>query len=251
MQKPLVSIIIPCYNASKTIAQTIESVLAQTYDNWEMIIVDDCSTDTTAEVIARYQERDKRIKYIKTEQPSGSPATPRNTALDNARGEYLAMLDSDDSWIPEKLQEQLEFARKHNYDFVYSNYEKMNCEGKRNNRIIRLRAVSSYWSTLESNSIPCLTVLIKRELLGFRRFRHIPKEDYALWLEILKEGNKAYNTGKTHAVYREQTISRSGNKFAMVAEQWYILRKIEGVKLLPALYFMSTYMLQGVLKYIK
>ncbi len=250
MHTPLVSIITPCYNSAATIAQTIESVIAQTYGNWEMIIADDCSTDNTAEIINRYSKQDQRITYLRTDCPSGSPTLPRNMALKKANGDYIAMLDSDDAWMPNKLQEQITFALTNNYGFVYSNYEKMNEEGVRNNRIITLRPTSTYNDILKSNSIPCLTVLIKRQHLLNRCFRSVPNEDYVLWLEVLKQGIKAYNTGKIHAIYREQSTSRSSNKFATIQGQWYVLRQIEKIPFCRTLYFMTTYTLQGIRKYL-
>ena len=184
---PLISIITPCYNAAPFIAQTIESVLAQTYPHWEML----------------------------TDHSSGSPSLPRNIGLEQAQGEYIAFLDSDDAWFPSKLEEQVIFMESGPYDFVYSDYEKMAWNGKRNLRLIQVRRISSFWDMLESNEIPCLTVLLRKDLIGEARFKSIPKEDYAFWLEILRKGYKAYNTGKVHALYREAKNSRSGNKFEM------------------------------------
>ena len=249
--QPLISIITPCYNAVPFIAQTIESVLTQTYPYWEMLIVDDCSTDRSAEIIQTYVKRDLRIKYFRTDHPSGSPSLPRNIAMEQAQGEYIAFLDSDDAWLPSKLEEQVIFIRSGPYDFIYSDYEKMAWDGKRNQRLIRARRISSFWDTLESNEIPCLTVLLRKDLIREVRFKSIPKEDYAFWLEILRKGYKAYNTGKVHALYREAKNSRSGNKFEMFKSQWYVLRKVEGVKRIPAIYFMLISAYKGFRKYIK
>ena len=167
---PLISIITPCYNAAPFIAQTIESVLAQTYPHWEMLIVDDCSTDRSVEVIQAYVNRDSRIKYFKTDHSSGSPSLPRNIGLEQAQGEYIAFLDSDDAWFPSKLEEQVIFMESGPYDFVYSDYEKMAWNGKRNQRLIQVRRISSFWDMLESNEIPCLTVLLRKDLIGEARF---------------------------------------------------------------------------------
>lgn len=251
MNNPIVSILTPCYNASATIRQAIESVLAQTYPHWEMILVDDCSTDNTEAVIKEYAANDNRIIYLRTDRNTGAPSIPRNIGLDYAKGEYVALLDSDDVWLPQKLEEQVAFAINNDYDFVYSNYEKMDWQGKRRGRIVRVRSISSYWDILESCEIPCLTVLLKRELIQDVRFKPINKEDYACWLEILRDGHKAYNTGKVHAVYRESKYSRSGNKLKMIKEQWQVLRYVEGVKKIPAAYFMIRYAMRGFFKFIK
>lgn len=247
----LVSIITPCYNAASVLSETIESVLAQTYAEWEMIVVDDCSTDDSAVVVAGYAKKDSRIRYLKTDAPSGSPSMPRNMGIEAARGKYIAFLDADDLWLPEKLAEQMAFLREKECRFVYSDYEKISWEGNRAGRVVRMRSVSSYWDTLESCSIPCLTVLMDREVIGDLRFRQIPKEDYAFWLEVQRRGIAAYNTEKVHALYREARHTRSGNKFQMFRSQWYVLRKIEGVKKIPAIYFLCIFAVKGLLKYIK
>ena len=251
MKKALISVITPCYNAASYIAETIESVISQSYSNWEMLIIDDCSTDDSAAIIQKYCSIDNRIKYYRTEKKSGSPALPRNLGIEYAHGEYIAFLDSDDSWFPCKLQEQYVYLEKYNLSFVYSDYEKVSWDGKRAGRIVRVRLSSSYWDILESCSIPCLTVLLTRELIGDTRFKSIPKEDYGFWLEILRKGCIAYNTGKVQALYRESQNSRSSNKLAMFKGQWYVLRRIEGVKKVPALYFMFVFTLKGVIKYLK
>lgn len=253
MRFPLVSIITPCYNASGFIQQTIESVLNQTYFNWEMLIVDNCSTDDSASIIQSYARQDKRIKYLKTEKNSGSPAVPRNVGLDHAIGEYIAMLDADDLWMSTKLKEQLHFMEINDFDFVYSNYEKMDYEGARNGRIIEGRYVSTYKNTLRSCDIPCLTVLMKRELIKDIRFEFDPpgKEDFVVWLKILKTGYKAYNTGKVHALYRQAKNTVSGNKFIMFKRQWYVLRNIEKVGIFSACCYVAIYACKGYLKYIK
>lgn len=247
----LISIVTPCYNASSVISQAIDSVVNQTYQNWEMLIVDDCSTDSSASIIKEYVEKDGRIKYFKTETASGSPSLPRNIALEYARGEYIAFLDSDDVWLENKLEEQLLFMKSNNHDFVYSDYEKIEWNGNRNKRIIKARPVSSYWDILESCDIPCLTVLLKTSLIGQTRFKNIDKEDYVFWLEILRQGIKAYNTQKVHALYREAKNTRSSNKLSMFKKQWKVLREIEGVKIIPAIYFILIYSFRGLVKYLK
>lgn len=252
LEKGLVSIVTPCYNAERYIADTITSVQAQTYTKWEMMVVDDCSTDNSAEVIKKLAREDSRIKYFKTDKPSGSPTKPRNIALDKARGEYIAFLDADDLWLPQKLEEQLAFMTSQNACFVYSDYEKMNASGKRGSRIVRVKKVTRYWDMLESDSVPFLTALIKTCSIGNIRFRDTAKEDYVFWLELLRKHEiTAYNTRKLHAYYREAQGSRSGNKLDMIRKQWFVLRKIEKAKWVPSVYFMTMYLIKGVSKYIK
>lgn len=247
----IISIITPCYNASNFIHNTIESVINQTYKNWEMIIVDDCSTDNSAQIIKEYSKKDARIKYLKTDKPSGSPALPRNIAIEMAKGKYIAFLDSDDIWLPTKLEEQIEFAEKKHYKFVYSNYEKMTFCGERNNRVLKMRSSSSYADIIKSCEIPCLTVLLDKEIINGLKFKSIKKEDYVFWLEILKKGYVAYNTNKVHAVYRESETSRSSNKWDMFSAQWHILRSIEGINPVKAMNCMMVYAIKGLSKYLK
>lgn len=251
MSSPLVSIIIPCYNAQSTISQTIESVINQTYKDWEMLIIDDCSSDNSGEIIKKYVSRDIRIKYFQTPAPTGSPSIPRNIGLENANGTYVAFLDADDLWLPKKLESQIEFMEQNNINFVYSDYEKIDYMGNRNNRIIKMPSVSSFWDVIETCTIPCLTVMMTRDIIGNTRFKPIAKEDFAFWLDILKKDVKAYNSGGVQALYREQQKSRSSNKFKMIQDQWRLLRHIEGVKPIVASYFMFKYLIFGFLKYIR
>lgn len=246
-----VSIITPCYNAVPTISSTIDSVLSQTYSNWEMIIVDDSSTDNSADVIKQYASQDNRIKYFKTTLPSGSPSLPRNIGIENASGKYIAFLDSDDIWMPDKLQKELDFMEGNGYDLVYSYYEKMNWEGQRNNRIIKTRKKTTYCDLLKSNSIPCLTSIIRKEVLGSTRFKQIPQEDFCLWLDILKKGYTAYNLCEVTALYREAKNSRSANKLDMFKGYWNVIRNHQNIGLLPACYYMITYTIMGFAKYLK
>ncbi len=247
----MVSIITPCYNAERTIGQTIQSVIKQTYNDWEMLIVDDCSSDNSAEIVRQYSVRDSRIRYLKTKNPSGSPSLPRNIGIDNATGEYVAFLDSDDLWYPDKLQAQLNFAKETHSHFVYSDYEKMGYDGGLNNRYIRMPAESSFWDVLETCTIPCLTVLLTKEIIGDTRFRDTPKEDLVFWLEILKKGVVARNCCEVLAYYRVSNHSRSSDKFSMIKKQWYVLREIEGVKIPVAIYFMAKFLFYGIIKYLK
>ena len=246
-----ISIITPCYNAGKTIAMTIESVMAQTFSDWEMLIVDDCSNDDSAKVIKEFTDKDCRIKYFRTPKASGSPAMPRNIGIENASGKYIAFLDADDVWIKDKLTKEIDFAERNNYHLVYSYYEKMDWNGKRNNRVVKTAPVSTYRSLLKSNSIPCLTSMVSREAIGDTRFKHILQEDFCFWLDILKKGYTAYNICEPTALYREAKMSRSSNKIDMFKGYWGVIRKQQHISLIPCCYYMVTYSVLGFLKYLK
>ena len=246
-----ISIIVPCYNAFGTITQTIESVLAQSYSDWEMIIVDDCSTDNSADIIKSYVARDSRIKYFRTDKASGSPSLPRNIGIENSQGEYIAFLDADDIWFADKLEKQIRFISENQYDLVYSYYEKMDYSGQRNERLIRTRKQSGYSDLLKSNSIPCLTSIIRRQIIGDVRFKQIPQEDFCFWLDILKKGYIAHNICEVTALYREAKTSRSANKLDMLKGYWNVIRNHQHIPFLKSCVYILTYSTEGLRKYLK
>lgn len=251
MQNNLVSIITPCYNAERFISFAIESVLNQTYPHWELIITDDCSTDNSANIIKDYAQKDNRIKYIKTNTSSGSPAPPRNIAIKEAKGRFIAFLDADDVWLPSKLATQLPFFEKSNVAIVFSNHEKINEQGDRNNRIIKAPKIIDHKKLQKSNYMRCSSVVYDREKVGTMYFKKIGHEDYLLLLEILKKGYLARNTETTEILYRVCKGSVSRNKLKAASWQWSILRKEEKLSLFPACYCFVTYVFNAVGKAIR
>ncbi|MBR3893353.1 MAG: glycosyltransferase family 2 protein [Alistipes sp.] len=249
--KPLVSIITPCYNAEKFISETIESVIKQTYTEWEMIIVDDCSTDNSANIVKQYLCKDSRIKYFCTEKPSGSPTLPRNIGIQNAKGRYIAFLDADDIFMPTKLQHQIECFTKDNIGIVFSNYEKISYDGTRNNRVITAPKVVTYNKLLKSGYIGCCTMMYDQEKTGLLQFKKTGQEDYVFELSILKKGLIAVNTNTIEALYRIVPSSRSAQKIEMAKRQWKVLRDIEKLSFIKASYYFCHYAIKGVLKFIK
>lgn len=248
MNKNFVSIITPCHNASAYIAQTIESVLSQTYSNWEMLICDDASTDNSVEIISSYVEKDYRIKLLKLDSPSGSPAKPRNEAIKHASGDVIAFLDSDDVWLPTKLEEQLPLLKDEKTAVVYSNYEKIDERGIRNNRIVTAPLQTTYVSLLKSNVIGNLTGMYDVNKVGKVYNKRIHHEDYILWLEILKKGYIARNTATVTALYRVTSNSVSSNKFKTIGWQWNILRNIEHQNIILSLYYFCCYVCKALKK---
>lgn len=247
----MVSIITPCYNAGSYLSHTIESVLNQSYHDWEMLIVDDYSKDNSREIIEKYAANDPRIKYFRTDAPSGSPSLPRNIGIENASGKYIAFLDADDLWLPHKLEKQVRFMESNGYALSYSFYEKMDWEGNQGNRIVRTREITTYGKLLKSNSIPCLTSMIRKDVIGNARFKHIPQEDFCFWLDILKKGITAYNLNEITALYREAKNSRSANKLDMFKGYWNVIRNHQNISFIPACYDMITYTIMGFAKYLK
>ncbi|MCL2202463.1 MAG: glycosyltransferase [Defluviitaleaceae bacterium] len=208
---PLVSVIMPTYNAGKTIKDSIQSVLSQSYTYFELIIIDDCSTDNTNEIIHMFT--DPRIHYICNEKNSGV-ATSRNVGIKIATGEWIAFLDSDDIWDADKLTLQLSFANKVNAKISYTASFFMNFEGRRYNWVMPAVYKLNYKALLRRNLISCSSVLIKRELMSKHLFPTKPKthEDYVAWLKIVREVGVAYGLDEPLLRYRLSKISKSSSR---------------------------------------
>lgn len=249
MEQRLVSIITPMYNAEKTIAQTIESVLLQTYSNWEMIIMDDCSTDKSAKIVEEYLKKDFRIQYYRAEKNSGV-ANAREDAISRAKGHYLAFLDSDDLWKKDKLRRQIELMQKENIPFCYSAYEVIDKKGKIIKKKRKVPVVADYKKLLKGNFIPCLTVVVEREVLLNRNIPKISHEDYAMWLMILKTGIKAYGINEVLASYRINRKSISANKWKSAKWTWTIYYRQEKLPLFRCLFYFANYALYAIKKRI-
>ena len=166
----LVSIITPVHNSERFLQQTIDSVLAQTYKDWEHILVDDCSTDGSAELIKAYTSTDARIRYIRLNENSGA-GIARNKAIEQAKGDYIAFLDSDDTWYPKKLERQLEFMRRHGHHFSFTSYDTVDEEGNSLSKITRVKTKVTYKSALYKNPIGCLTAMYS---VGFFGKQYMP-----------------------------------------------------------------------------
>ena len=248
----LVSIITPCYNAAKYIGDTIESVLKQLYNKWEMIIVDDCSNDNTLEIVNKYQEKDTRIKVYKTNTPSGSPVLPRNIGLSKAQGNYIAFLDADDLWFPEKLQQQISLFNNNKVAIVFSDYEKMDNNGRLNNRIIHAPKSVDYKTLLKGDVIGTLTAIVDKDKIGSSiQFKNIGAEDYLFFLEILKKGYIAVNTETILARYRQSRKSLSSNKLLSASWNWNIYRNELRFSIVKSIYYFLHYSIKALIKYLK
>jgi teichuronic acid biosynthesis glycosyltransferase TuaG len=231
LENILVSVITPSYNAEKFIEHTIRSVQAQTHKNWEMLIVDDCSSDSTVEIINRIASEDPRVKLTRLETNSGA-AVARNTAIEKAEGKYIAFLDSDDFWKPEKLQTQLEFMEKGNYVFTYTNYEIVKEDGTATGQEVRVPPSLTYHDLLKNTIIGCLTVMINIDAIGKYKMPNIrTRQDFALWLSILKDGYTAYGLQESLSCYRKVEGSISSNKYKAAKKTWAVYRNIENLSL--------------------
>ncbi|WP_198305540.1 glycosyltransferase family 2 protein [Arcobacter vandammei] len=242
-----VSIVTPLYNCSDYLEQTIQSILYQTYQNWEMIMVDDCSKDNSIEIAQKYVAQDNRIKLIKLERNSGA-AVARNRAIEEAKGRYIAFLDADDIWKAEKLEKQIYFMQKNNYSFTYTAYEKIDENGVVFGKIgVPLKV--SYNQLLKTCVIGCLTAVYDTEKLGkIYMPTNTKREDFATWLSILKKIDFAYGIKENLSQYRVYENQSSGKKAKMAKENWKLYRDIEKLNLLKAGYCFSHYAIRGILR---
>lgn len=239
----LVSIIMPTYNCAEFIAQSIDSVLAQTLTDWELQIVDDCSEDHTAQIIRDYQSRDSRIHYHCLGKNSG-PAAARTEAIRYASGKYVAFLDSDDLWHPQKLEKQLAFMQRVGADFCATAYQQMRVDGTLLPTVCYPPEKMNYgYCIRHSNPIGNLTVIYNQEKLGKFEVPPIRKRnDFALWLRILQKTPYCYGLQDNLAVYRlGRTGSVSSNKLEQAKYHWQLYRRIEGHSFLRASFEMGCW----------
>jgi teichuronic acid biosynthesis glycosyltransferase TuaG len=243
----LVSIIIPAYNCEKFIGLTLDSVIFQTYNNWEAIIVDDCSTDNTARVIKEYISKDSRIKYFRLEKNSGA-AMSRNKAIDIATGRYIAFLDSDDIWVPEKLEKQINFMESNKYNFTCTGYSKIDEQGNPLKEYRSAKLKSDYNGVLKTcpgNS----TVIYDSANLGKFKIPNIKKRnDYVMWLQILKKEKFLYGYNEALGSQRMRDGSISSNKFSLIKYHWKVYREIENLSLLKSTYLVFYWCMVSALK---
>jgi teichuronic acid biosynthesis glycosyltransferase TuaG len=264
MPQPLVSIVMPAYNAAGFIGAAIDSVIKQTYPNWELIIIDDHSKDNTF-MLAEVYMTDKRIKVVKTLQ-NGGAAVARNFGIELARGAYIAFLDSDDLWMPEKLEVQLQCMLQADVPFSFMAY-KVITEDNRPIKTIRVPLKVDYGKLLRGCDIGCLTVMYNTEKLGKLFFLDhrtdttvaIPKdvikkwgkEDYVLWLQIARRYGASGMIGidRPLAAYRKHESGISANKVKAAKLQWLVYRKVERLNLLDATINFLCYTIKGLTKH--
>lgn len=245
--RPSISIITPSYNSSIFILKTLKSVTSQSFDNWEMIIVDDCSTDNSIEVIQLFAECDSRIKLIQLTENSGA-AVARNKAIEAATGRFITFLDSDDLWMPNKLEKQVQFMLDQNIAFSFSAYEKIDEKGVPFD-IVSVPEKINYKQLLKTNVIGCLTAMYDVEKLGKVYMPvNTKREDFATWLAILKQVDYAYGMPDVLAQYRVYASQSSAKKTKMAKENWRLYRDIEQLGVFKSAYYFAHYAVRGVLR---
>jgi teichuronic acid biosynthesis glycosyltransferase TuaG len=244
----LVSIITPAYRAASTIGETIRSVLGQSYPHWEMLIADDCSPDDTCAVIAEWSERDPRIRLIAMPQ-NGGPAAARNGAIAAARGRWLAFLDADDLWLPQKLERQLAFHRDAAAKISYTAFRRIPADGAATGHLIHVPASLDYRRLLANTAIATSTVIVDRDLSGPVVMKKTYYDDFACWLDILRPGGIAAGLNEDLMRYRVMAASVSRNKRNSAYQVWLAYRRVEGLGLLSSLRYFTAYAWRGLRKY--
>lgn len=245
----LVSIITPAYNSAHFLPTLLESVKNQTYVNWELLIViDNGTTDDTAAMVTRWSAEDPRIKLLQVPAGKGL-ALSRNFALKSANGQYVAFLDSDDFWLPEKLKKQIEFMKSQQLAISCTGYCRISEDLKQVGHYISVPNPITYKTLLINNVMGCLTVMIDQTVTGPLAMLETKHEDYLLWLAILKKGLMAGGLDQDLARYRIVKNSRSANKLEMIKYRWKILTQYERISFLESAHYLFLYGLTSLKKY--
>ena len=244
---PLVSIITPSWNVERLIGETILSVQAQTLGDWELLIADDCSTDNTPAVIESYAAKDARVKLIR--QPrNGGPALARQAAIEQAQGRFIAFLDSDDLWLPAKLERQVAFARQHRAALSFTAFRRINEDGSITGRLIAVPDSLTYDQLLKNTSIATLTALVDRDIAGNIAMKNEGYDDFFLLLSILKPGHVAWGLNEDLARYRVRGVSVSSRPMRSAGWVWHIYRNVERLSLLKSAWCFAHWAARAWLK---
>lgn len=245
----LVSIVVPVYNAEKFIKDTVKTVIDQTYDNWELLLVDDCSTDKSVKIIKEYQQKDKRIKFFSNSKNSGA-AISRNKGIEESRGRYIAFLDADDLWEPKKLEKQVAFMQEKDCAFSFTGYEFAGAEGKPNGKKVYVPENLTYKQALKNTTISTITVMFDMNKLSKSDIYmpNIRSEDTATWWNILRKGYVAYGLNEVLSYYRRSDATQSANKLVAAHRTWRLYRQQQGLGLFHSAYYFSWYAFNAVLR---
>lgn len=240
----------PAYNCEKFIVESINSVLAQTYHKWELLVLDDGSTDNTLEIIEKFENKDPRIIKLQNKNNIGVSET-RNKGISFAQGEWIAFLDSDDIWEPSKLEKQLKFANDNLAEFIFTGSSYMNEKGEPFKGIFEVPEQVDYKKLRHHNVISCSSVLVKKRFFkNIKMEKDDMHEDYAVWLRILNLGVTAYGINEPLLIYRLSTKSKSGNKLKTIKMTYKVFRFI-GINPIGSAYFMTRHVLSSLGKYKK
>ena len=248
MSNELVSIIIPVYNASIFLGETIKTIQEQTYNNWEAIFVDDCSSDSSIEIIKAEQEKDKRIKLIINETNSGAAIT-RNNGIDAAKGKYLCFLDADDIWEHNKLEKQIKFMKELDCAFAFTGYEFADDKGIPNGKKVYVPDKINYKQALRNTTIWTSTVMFNMGKLS-KNDIHMPNikrgQDTATWWKVLKKVDYAYGLNEILSYYRRTNNSLSSNKLKALKRTWNLYRNVEKLNIFSSIYNFIWYCFNAI-----
>lgn len=250
MNRPLVSIITPVYNAVRFLDETIATVVAQSYTNWELLLVDDASTDQSYTKLQKWAKKDTRIQLLQQPLNKGVAAA-RNVGLASAVGKYIAFLDSDDCWDEDKLTVQVNFMESQSLALSHTAYRKIDSSGNVIAAKIEVDDQVSYSQLLKHNQIGFLTAMYNRSLIGEMHFKPIGHEDFVFWLTILKKGYSSYGINSVLASYRVHANSISHHKLKAASFTWNIYRRVERLSLMQSLYYFTHYAFNSGLKFLK
>lgn len=246
--EPLISIVMPAYNSENYIGMAIDSVMAQTYKNWELIVIDDCSLDSTYRIAHERARLDDRIHIFKNLKNVGVAST-RNKAVELAMGDWIAYLDSDDCWDRQKLEKQMDYCLENSVNFVFSASSFMNQNDVPLRGIFRVPKKISYQTLLKQNVIPCSSVLIQKNLLKKHRMEgESIHEDFAFWLRILQQEPYAYGMEEPLLIYRISQSSKSGNKLKSAAMTFRTYLFV-GLTVPQSLYYLCHYTIKSIRKF--
>lgn len=250
MSNSVVSIITPVYNSEKYLDDTLGSVLNQTYSDWEHILVEDCSTDKSREILDRWSAKDSRIRVIYNDQNRGAGYS-RNLAIERARGRYIAFLDSDDIWDKNKLEIQISFMQQNNAAFCHTSYGYIDEAGHDTLRPLRVSSKPvTYQMLLRRTEISCLTAVYDASILGkCYMTEHRLKQDYALWLAILKRGYVSQPVDVILAYYRQRKKSATSKKWKLIWSHVVFLKETQKFNLLTAVYYTLYWAFNGLFRY--
>ncbi len=246
----LVSIITPAYKAARYIDKTITSVQQQTYPHWELIVTDDCSPDDTCQIVARYAKQDRRVKLVAQAVNQG-PAMARNASLRQAQGRFIAFLDSDDWWLPKKLELQLDFMLRSESALTYTQFRRVNQNGSSEGRLIKVPDRLNYHMLLGNTAIATSTAVVDRKQTGDVQMVETYYDDFALWLKLLRAGHVANGLHEDLMRYRVLQGSVSRSKVKSATKVWSTYRKIEGLSIADSSIYFSLYAYNALLKYTR
>ena len=246
----MVSIVVPVYNAARYIRKTIDMVCEQTYKDWELILVDDASADNSAEIISDIIESSgKRIRLIRKERNAGA-AEARNTGIDASAGRYIAFLDADDVWMPDKLEKQIAFMEKTGASFAFHSYEFGNELARPTGKIVHVPETMKFRQALSRTVIFTSTVMFDTEKIDMEiiHMPDVPSEDTATWWRILKSGIIGYGFDENLAIYRRPPKSLSSNKLIAIERIWFLYRNIANLSVPESIFYFGGWALRATLR---